>query len=108
MGEKDKINDFATKLNDEVDENWASYDSFRDEIKEFYGDSNFRAFKNCMSDVLKLKGKISDDDRKSFKNSKDRAGRDKLRLFSFFQVWEICNHMMNESLMNDRISENEK
>ena len=105
--EKDQIKDFANKLNEEVEDNWASYDQFRDEIKEFYGESNFREFKKCMSGIIALKNKISEEDRKSLKNSKDRVMRDKLRLFSFFQIWEICNHVVVESELTDRISKNE-
>ena len=108
LKEKDKINDFANKLNEEVDDNWASYDTFRDEIKEFYGESNFREFKRTMGSTLAMKSKISDEDRKSFKNSKDRVVRDRLRLFSFFQVWEICNQVMLESALNDKIDQNQE
>ena len=66
LKEKDKMNEFSNKVNDEVEENWASYDSFRDEIKEFYGESGFRNFSNCMNEIIELKGKITDEDRKSF------------------------------------------
>jgi len=60
-----------------------------------------------MSGIIALKNKISEEDRKSLKNSKDRVMRDKLRLFSFFQIWEICNHVVVESELTDRISKNE-
>ena len=106
LKEKAKIDDFASKLNEEIEDNWASYDQFRDEVKEFYGESNFREFKRCMNPILAMKSKMTDEDRKTIKISRDRIMRDKLRLFSFFQVWEIINHVMLESEMNDRIKQN--
>ena len=57
------MKDFADRLNEEVDENWASFDTFREEVKEFYGIQCFQAFCDIMSDVIKLRGIISDEDR---------------------------------------------
>ena len=63
------MREYAEKVNEEVDENWASFDTFRDEVKEFYGEQCFQAFCEYMDDVIKLRGVISEEERKIINKS---------------------------------------
>jgi ABC-type phosphate transport system auxiliary subunit len=76
-----------------VEENWADYCSFKDNVSELSGDSCYLEFRRSMHEILQTRGKIAKDDNRMLKKSKDRLVRDKQRLYSFNQLYQLCEHM---------------